>query len=351
MSVLPVSVRLSRAVDGAVLWRLGIIGVTAPEGGHVHVGDPAAFWAAARLDRSGRLEEREIAVRRPLRAATRDPRARFVELTGASRGPGDHWGATHVRARAALHPDPAAPVVVVLHGYAVPAPWYEDRTMQQLLRRGISAVRVELPFHLSRRIPRQGPGRGFFSSDLPRTATVLRQSVEDTAAVVAWARRRGGGAVGLHGVSLGALVAALYAANRPVDAAMLVAPPCDLARVILETAPTRVRRRLDVVDGRGGAWGEDAAAARLVLEEMVAPVTPRRLRPRTEAERIVIVVADHDLVVGTLPVRELAAAWGTDLWSYPHGHVTVMTARGLVTRIHDRLEADLRRPAQLRAAG
>jgi hypothetical protein len=34
-------------------------------------------------------------------------------------------------------------------------------------------------------------------------------------------------------------------------------------------------------------------------------------------------------------VTELAAAWGTELWTYPHGHMTVMSASGIARRIAD----------------
>jgi dienelactone hydrolase len=344
-----VAARLSRAVDRGVLWRLGIIGLAEAGPGPGDATEPEAFWAAARLDPDGELEERELVRARGRRA--RAGAGLRLELTGPSEGPGDHWGARHLRARALLHSDPGAPVVVVLHGYAVPTPWYEERTMQQLLRRGMSGVRVELPFHLSRQLRRHSPGLGFFSSDIGHAAAVLRQAVEDVAGVVAWARRRGAQAVGVHGVSLGGLVATLYAANRPVESAMLITPACDLARIILETSPPRLRRRLGLVDGRGGAWGADVAAARAELEKRAAPVVPRHLRPRTDPDRIVVVVADHDLIVGAAPVRELAAAWGTDLWSYPHAHVTVMAARGLADRLQRRLAADLAVPARLAATG
>jgi alpha-beta hydrolase superfamily lysophospholipase len=346
---MPLGVRFSRAVDRAVLWRLGVVGITVNGTRPTPPGDPDVFWAAARLDPQGDLEEQ--ALRTPRRHRAFDNGVVRVELTGPSEGPGEHWGASNLRATALLHPDPAAPVVVVLHGYAVPTPWYEERTMYQLLRRGMSGVRVELPFHLSRRLRRKSPGHGFFSTDMGHVVGVLRQAVEDIAAVIAWSRRRGARAVGLHGVSLGGLVAALYAANCAVDSAVIITPPCDLARIILETAPRRLRRRLDLLDGRGGQWGADAAAARAALEDLAAPVIPRRLRPRTNPDNLAIVVADHDLIVGAEPVRELAATWGTDLWSYPRGHVTVMSARGLTTRVQERLVADLGVPARLVAAG
>lgn len=44
----------------------------------------------------------------------------------------------------------------------------------------------------------------------------------------------------------------------------------------------------------------------------------------------------QDLVVGPDPVTELAGRWQTELWTYPHGHMTVMSAGGIARRIADR---------------
>ena len=43
----------------------------------------------------------------------------------------------------------------------------------------------------------------------------------------------------------------------------------------------------------------------------------------------------QDLVVGPDPVTRLADAWHTDLWTYPHGHMNVMSASGIARRIAD----------------
>jgi hypothetical protein len=121
-----------------------------------------------------------------------------------------------------------------------------------------------------------------------------------------------------------------------------VTPPCDLADVVLRRSPPRIRRRLGLHEGGGGPWGADALAAHEALAAAMAPVTPHLLTPRTPAERITLVVADNDGIVGAQAVRALADAWGAHLLAYPHGHVTVMAARGITSRLHDRLVADLR---------
>jgi hypothetical protein len=334
--------RLSRAVDGAVLWRLGLISVAPSSGDGDGLLDPQAFWSASRVATPAPLSAKLVRTSPPwARLVARNERPTFIDLFGPSQGPGDHWGATSLRARLALNPRPDAPFVLLLHGYAVPAPWYEERQMQLLARRGFSVGRLDMPFHLSRRVPRHAPGSGFFSSDPARTLAVLSQAVEDAAAVMAWVRDELGARIGVHGVSLGGLVGGLLAATVPLDSAMLITPPCDLVEIILELAPRRLRRELDVLDGRGGIWGDDAAAARVHLGERLAPVTLRNLRPRTSPDRIVVVVADHDRIVGAGPVREMAEAWGAEMWPYGLGHVTLIAARGLTGRIHARLQQDL----------
>jgi len=336
--------RLLRAADAAVLWRLGLIAIAPGEPPQLVAADPEEFWAASRVG------EPETVVAQPARGHD-SAGARWLDLRAPSRGPGEHAGARELHARAVIHPDAQAPFVLVLHGYAVPHPWYEERLMRFLLRRGLSAARLELPFHLRRRVPRSGPGSGFFSSDIERTAAVLRQAVEDAAAVVAWARRELGPTAGVLGVSLGGLVAGLLAARVRLQSAVLVTPASDLVEVIVERAPRRIRRRLDLVDGRGGPWAADTLTAHRLLDAALAPLVLRRLIPRTPGNRMTIVAAEYDVIVGAEPVRALAAAWGAECWVYPRGHITVLSARGLVPRLAERLARDLHEARAMAAAG
>jgi dienelactone hydrolase len=327
--------RLSRTVDHAVRWRLGLIPMasaaeaTAPEGG------VEAFWEASRVGEPAPVTAAPLARRRAWGTT------RLVDLRGSSAGPGHHAGARELFGRVAIHPSPGAPVVLLLHGYAAPNPFYEDYQMRLLLRRGMSAARLELPFHMRRRVPGRGAGSGFFSSNPAHTCAVFRQATEDAAALVAWLRQEVSPSVGVLGFSLGGLVGCLLAARVGVESLVSVTPPCDLAELTLERSPARVRRELGVVPGGGGPWGDDAVAARAALEAVLAPVTPRLLRPRTLGDRITLIAAEHDLIVGDRPVRELAESWGAECWAYGHGHVTVMTARGLSSRIRERLGRDL----------
>lgn len=325
---------LSRTVDHAVRWRLGLIGVQPGAATGAQDAGADAFWAASRV------EDPHPVTSRPARSRGRD-RARVLDIGAASSGPGGHPGSRGLVGSVAIHPDPGAPVVLLLHGYAAVSPFYEEFHTRMLLRRGVSAARIDLPFHMHRKVPGRRAGAGFFGADPAHTCAVLRQATEDAAAVVAWLRRELAPSVGLLGFSLGGLVACLTGAHVAVDSLVSVTPPCDLAELFLERSPARLRRDLGVRPGGGGPWGSDAATARAALERAMAPVTPRLLTPRTRCDRVTLVAAEHDLIVGHAPVLELARAWGAECWGYGHGHVTVMTARGLSGRIHDRLVRDL----------
>jgi len=327
--------RLSRAVDHAVRWRLGLIPVAADAPMAAPEGGVEAFWEASRVCAPVRLAATALPRRRAWGTA------RLVDLRGPSAGPGDHPGSRELHGRVAVHPDPRAPAVLLLHGYAAPNPFYEDYQMRLLLRRGLTAARLELPFHMHRRVPGRAAGSGFFGVDPAHTCAVFRQATEDAAAVVGWLRAEVSPAVGALGFSLGGLVGCLLGATVELDSLVSVTPPCDLAELTLERSPSRVRRELGVLNGGGGPWGSDAAAARAALETALGPVTPRKLRPRTPGDRITLIAAEHDLIVGDRPVRRLAADWGAECWAYGHGHVTVMTARGLSSRIRERLTRDL----------
>ncbi|HEX6493079.1 MAG TPA: hypothetical protein VF112_06175 [Candidatus Dormibacteraeota bacterium] len=327
--------RLSRGVDHAVRWRLGRIGVHSGPGPLASHDGVEAFWAASRV-----LDPAPVTAHPARRRRGRNG-GHVLDIVAPSSGPCERPDGGRVLGRVTIHPRPGAPVVLLLHGYAAPSPVYEEYQTRLLLRRGLSAARIELPFHMHRRTPRHGAGHGFFGSEPAHTCAVLRQATEDAAAVVAWLRRELTPAVGALGFSLGGLVGCLLASHVALESLVAVTPPCDLADLTLERSPARLRRQLGVRAGGGGPWGIDAVAARAVLDRLMAPVTPRLLVPRTAGERVTLISADHDLIVGDAPVRALADAWGTECWSYGHGHVTVMTARGITARIHERLCRDL----------
>lgn len=345
------SVRRSRAhrgIDTAVLWRLGALRYETEGTARRDAVSPQEYWdashvhAPAPVSVTGQWEHR---------------RSRELRLEGPSDGLGHHPGAGKLIANVHLTPGlPAdAPMVLIVHGYAVPVPLWDALQARTLRARGAHTMFVDLPFHLRRRVPSKHSGDGFFGSDPERIRANVRQSVEDAAALIAWARQEVTPTIAVMGVSLGGLIAALLAAQLELDSVVAVAPLCDPPMTFLEHMPRQLARRLGLSPTSGGAWGDDRAQARAMLDGSLAPLVLRNLVPRTPPDNITLVRPELDCIVGPEPIAALAAAWGAELWDYPYGHITVMNAPGIGARIRDRL-LDTNRfradePAGVAAAG
>jgi pimeloyl-ACP methyl ester carboxylesterase len=322
--------RAFRGIDSAMLWRLGAMRY---EMAGALVRDPASpqeFWDASRVHNPAPV------------AATAEwqhRRSRELRLEGPSSGPGDHPGSSKLIATAQInsYAAPEAPLILIVHGFAVPNVFWDALMARRLRARGAHSILIDLPFHLRRRVPGRNSGDGFFGSDPARIRATVQQSVEDAAALVGWARANITPTVAVMGVSLGGLIASLLAAQVRLDCAVLVAPLCDPPTTFLENMPHNLARRLGLTATSGGAWGEDRAQARAMLEATLAPLVPRYLVPRTPPENITLVRPELDLIVGPQPIADLAAAWGVEMWDYRQGHITVMNAPGIASRIRDRL--------------
>jgi dienelactone hydrolase len=323
----------SRAIDMAVLARLSGIEVLKPPVIDFTPVDPVGFWKASRVLTPYPVQVVDEWM--PL-----EGRAwRSVELAGESSGPGTHPGSTRLMASSHIHrnPDPALPVVILVHGYAIPFTGFDRWLAWRIRRRGASTIRIDLPYHLRRTPPGRDSGDGFFSIDPAHTRAVVQQSVEDVAALVAWARSEVSPLVSVVGTSLGGLITVLLAALVDLDGVVAVAPLCDPPASFTMRPPGALQRRLGMLGEGDSYWGRDRRVAKEFLDLALAPLVARNLEPVTAGERITLVKADNDLIVGPGPIDELAAAWGTDLWRYPQGHITVMNAPGVARRIVDRV--------------
>jgi len=322
----------SRGLDTWVVVRLGLVEVEKHAGLSLAPSDPAAFWRSSRVNDPARItlvDERVAAEGREWHE---------LELVGPSEGPGTHPGSRKLFASAHVRRGQSgAPMVVMVHGFAVPFTGYDRLAAWQLRRRGAHTVRIDLPFHLRRRIPGKPSGASYFSIDLERMRAVVRQSVEDVAAVVAWARQEVTSNIVVFGVSLGGLISSLLAALVEVEGLVAVAPLVDPASSFTERPPVLVQRRMGMLGAGDDFWGRDSRSARHTVEAGLAPIRPRSLTPATPGERITIVRPLRDLIVGPAPMLELAQAWGADLWDYDHGHITIMNAQGFSARVRDRL--------------
>jgi pimeloyl-ACP methyl ester carboxylesterase len=325
---------VSLILDRMVHVRLTAVGIVRPGIVDRAPADPAQFWNESRV-----MAPRAVRVNREWESLE-GPKWRELELEGDSEGPGGHLGSRQFLATAHVRRTPGpAPFVLLLHGYAVPQTTYDRWLARQLRQRGAHTARLDLPDHLRRTLPGQRSGDGYFSLDPAHIRAVVRQSVEDAAAIIAWARAEVSPNVTVVGVSLGGLIATLLAAQLELDRVIAVAPFCDPATTLSQRPPTPSLRHLGMIGEDTQSWGPDRASAGRFLQATLAPLVARNLTPRTPGDRITLVRAMQDLVVGPDPVTELAAAWQTELWTYPHGHMTVMSASGIARRIVERATA------------
>lgn len=192
-----------------------------------------------------------------------------------------------------------------------------------LARAGFDTWLAVPPDHADRTPPGRRSGEGFVSPDLPALRSAVERSVRELRLLAAAARRRGG-EVGLVGLSLGALSAALAAtAPEPIDFAALVAPPADLLPIL---AATRIGRRYARLADRAGA----RIPGRAGLRPMLAPFRPASRRPN--ASRLFLALGRYDRIVPPGGPARLARAWGIAPRTYRRGHLTLLFASAALRR-------------------
>jgi hypothetical protein len=170
------------------------------------------------------------------------------------------------------------------------------------------------PHHLSRAAPGRRGGEDFVSCDLGRLRAAIEETVREVRLLARAAAPRG--PVGVVGLSLGALSAALAATGpEALDFAALVAPPADLTQVFAATA---IGRRYARLAERAGAPlpGEE------VLRRLLAPLSPGA-RPLT-AGRALVAAGRHDAIVPPEGPAGLARAWGLEPRLFGRGHLTLL---------------------------
>ena len=211
------------------------------------------------------------------------------------------------------------PAVILLHGwnaetgYRVLFPYLARR----LVRAGVNAAMIELPYHC-RRKPRGGDAiRNFLSDDLERVIEATRQSIADTRAMLAWLTAQGCPRAGLWGISLGAWLGGLVACtDKRTNFAVLMTPVSRLDRVIDELdfcAP--IRRRLE------------GASVRLERLNLVTH------RPRPSPQNILTIQSAHDLFAPSETIEELWRSWGEpEMWRMAHGHISILMSRPIMER-------------------
>ena len=269
---------VSLILDRMVHVRLTAVGITRPEMIDRTPADPVEFWEASRVH-----DPRPIRVNREWESLD-GPRWRELELEGDSQGPGGHWGSRRLVATAHVRREPGpAPFVLLLHGYAVPQTTYDRWLAKQMRLRGRTPRGSTCPTICGGTLPGQRSGDGYFSLDPAHIRAVVRQSVEDAAAVIAWARAEVSPQISVIGVSLGGLIATLLAAQLELDRVIAVAPFCDPATTLSQRPPTPSLRHLGMIGEHSSSWGPDRASAGRFLQSTLAPLVACNRHPGRRA--------------------------------------------------------------------
>ena len=178
------------------------------------------------------------------------------------------------------------------------------------------------PHHLERTATGARGGEGFVSLDLDRQRRVFEQLVLEIRVLAALAGR--GGAVGLLGLSLGALATALAAtADERLALVALLAPPADLHSVMTGTPIGRRYRALALRAKAPLPAGDELRRAFRCFD-------PAARTPRTD--RLFIATGTEDIIVPAAGPIALARAWGVEPRLYRRGHLSLLFACAALRR-------------------
>jgi dienelactone hydrolase len=188
------------------------------------------------------------------------------------------------------------PAVIVLH--ILGADFALSRYLAaRLADRGVAALFVKLPYYGERRPA--GSSTRFLSTDIERTTAAMRQGVCDVRRAAAWLASRpevDPGRLGVTGISLGGIVAAVAAAVDPAlnRGAFLLAGG-DLARILWEMPEGAKVRALWVESGRTLAD----------LKALTDPFDPLTYADRLVGKRLLMIAGNVDEVVPPACARAL----------------------------------------------
>jgi len=230
------------------------------------------------------------------------------------------------------------PTLISIHGFgmgrlATDIPWLRVRGWDLVgLHRdlGVDVAYVVLPFHGSRT---EGPsGAGFFDRHPLFAATALMQAVWDVRRLAGWLRAQGAPAIGVHGISLGGAVAALYASiDGALATAMPMTPAVDLAGIFWRQLPEARRR-----EWRAAGLGPDPIA------EAWALVAPLRHRPKAPHAARLVIGSAADQVATPEGVRALWSHWGEPAIHWlPGAHLVWRGGDAFASRVHRHLRETL----------
>ena len=200
------------------------------------------------------------------------------------------------------------PAVILIHGWNGEMGYYFSfpGVQMALARRGVNALKFELPFHGLRRPMKRGQINNLISDDLVTMIEGVRHCLADIVSLRLWLLEQGCPSVSLWGYSLGGWLAGLLSAH-----------PQPFKLAVLQNAVARM----------------DIAMATLPFAEVTRQsmaISPVNLdvfnlhNHKSNFERTLILEGVRDLFVPPETLDDLAARWpSTELWRMPHSHISI----------------------------
>jgi pimeloyl-ACP methyl ester carboxylesterase len=200
------------------------------------------------------------------------------------------------------------PAVILIHGWNGEMGYYFSfpGIQMALARRGVNALKFELPFHGLRRPMKRGEINNLISDDLVTMIEGVRQCLADILSLRMWLLEQGCPSVSLWGYSLGGWLAGLLSAHpQPFKAAVLMnaVARMDIAMAILP-------------------FGKPVRESLAVSPVNLDMFSLHNLKPTTD--RILIMEGVRDLFVPAETLDDLAAHWkNAELWRMRHSHISI----------------------------
>jgi dienelactone hydrolase len=162
---------------------------------------------------------------------------------------------------------------------------------------GLNLAFPVLPFHGPRKVGWR-TGDFFFSGDYVDTVHTQANAVWDVRRLLSWIRAQDAPAVGVYGLSLGGLTAALVASLEHVDCVVAGIPATDYVSLAHWNLPPAL---MGFFERQGLAWDE--------VRRLVRLISPLALAPRVARERRFLFAAAADRLVPPQHAVELWRHW------------------------------------------
>lgn len=229
------------------------------------------------------------------------------------------------------HADGPRRTLIFVHGYSLDAYWVNSQmfSLRWFFRQGWDILLYTLPFHGSRRAPRDPfSGFGYFSRGFSQTNEAMLQAIFELRLLMDHLQDTGVPGIGISGLSLGGYITSLLAA---VDDRLAFAIPnaavVSPADMVMEWAPLRQVFALGLP-----RLGMEMPA----LRHLMAVHSPLTYAPRLAPERLLIIAGAGDRFTAPRYQTLLHRHWaGSTIHWFPGNHVVHLHQREYLRLMRD----------------